>query len=113
MEDKKIVIPGGAYVPPKLQQNQIKIVLVDIEGTEFEAVFNIPTTLELLEKNDNSVKPIPCPDDEEKYIFKYEKAKEAEWIFENLLVVPSSEVLKPEHLSLKSLKEVLALFPSN
>lgn len=105
------VIKGGAYELPKQNTEQIKIILEDIEGKLVEAIFNKPTTLQILEKQDESVEAIPCPDQEEKYIFKYTKSKELRWIFENLLVVPAE--LTPECISVKSLKEILLLFPRN
>ncbi|MGL5620776.1 hypothetical protein [Cetobacterium sp.] len=103
MENK--VIKAQEYILPKLNHDQKTIELIDINGIKFQAIFETPTTKDIL------LMEAECNDFIEKdgVLFqKSNKPKKIEWILKKLLVAPTG--LGIEHLNKLSAEEIADTF---
>ena len=105
MENKKVIISGMDYVLPEIVTEQIKIVLIDVNGTTFEGIFFKPNTKQILEMEGAGEEYV---EKDEKLFIKKSKTKKIEWILDNLLSVPAG--LKIEHLNKLSALELADTF---
>lgn len=105
MENKKAIISGIDYVLPEIVTEQIKIELIDVNGTTFEGIFFKPNTKQILEMEEYGKEYV---EKGEKLFAKDNKVKKIEWILDNLLSVPAD--LKTEHLNKLSALELADTF---
>lgn len=103
--ENKIISFADYQVPKDVHQEQIKIVLIDINGVNFEAIFNMPNTKEVLEMEAESSSYVEV---EGKLFAKDNKVKKIEWILKNLLSAPAG--LQIEHLNKLSALEIADTF---
>ncbi|MEG3013097.1 MAG: hypothetical protein RR795_01395 [Cetobacterium sp.] len=95
MKDKeKKVMTVGNYVIPTINLKQHTEILTDINDVEFEAVFNIPTTKEIMLMEEASFE---FTNVDGSLYSKKSKVKKVEWILNNLLQAPAG--LTIEHLN--------------
>lgn len=103
--ENKIVRFGDYQIPKDIAQEQIKTVLIDINGVNFEAVFNMPNTKEVLEMEAESSSYVEV---EGKLFAREDKVRKIEWILKNLLSAPAG--LQIEHLNKLSALEIADTF---
>lgn len=103
MENK--VIKAQDYILPKIKHEQKTIQLTDINGTVFEAIFEVPTVKEimLMEENGNEFTEVNGA-----LYTKQSKVRKVEWILKNLLVMPLD--LEIDHLNKLSVEELANTF---
>ena len=103
MENK--IISAAEYKLPTLKQEQKTIVLIDVNGNNFEAVFNVPTIKQLMLMEEAAVE---YKDVDGVLYEKKSNVRKIEWILNNLLELPVG--LQIEHLNKLSALELADTF---